>query len=92
MEMAQQSRDLGEKCFQISERNLAHFTIFEGNGVAMMTLAADGVHAQQFAGHLKPRNLGFTGRVHLKSFKMSETDCIQVAERLIHAVERLIAV
>ena len=53
---------MAEQILQAGKRNFADFAVFQRDRGAMVALGADGVHAQQFAGHLEAGDLLLAGR------------------------------
>ena len=57
VELALQIAELARQRFKVGEGNHADLRVFERHGIAGMAIGADAVQPQQFAGHLKARDL-----------------------------------
>ena len=90
MKVAQQCRHLPEQVLQAREGNFAHFAVVERDGVAMVQVAADGIHAKQFACHLKARDLLFAPGIDLVSLEVAKPNRVQVAKRFTHLVQAIV--
>jgi hypothetical protein len=84
-------KHLAEQRFQVVERDLAHFAVFQRHRIALVALAADGVHAEQFTGHLEARDLLLAGGVHPAGLEMTVAHRVQVAEGFVQRVQALVA-
>jgi len=91
MVMAQQGRNLDKQFLQPGKRDLADFTVFECNGIALMLVGADGIHAEQLTIHLKTDDLPVAIEVGAVGFEMSHTYCIQRSEAVADTIQMTVA-
>lgn len=86
MELAHERRDFLEQSLDLGERNEAHLTVLDRDGIAGMVVAADGIEAHDLADHVKAVDLFVALVVDLVGFEKSGTDGIQRLKRVAHAV------
>ncbi len=91
MELAQQRGHVAEQFFQARKRNLADLAVFQCHGFAQVVPGADGIHAQQFAGHLETGDLLAAIGIALEGLEMAQTDGVEHVELVVEAVQALIA-
>ena len=70
---AQQCGQPAEQFFESRKRDFAHYAVFESDGVAIVALGADGIHAEQFTDHMEAGDLLLACGTDLKGFEVAGT-------------------
>src|SRR3569833_2048770 len=91
MKMMQQRRNVGEQALKLGKRDFADFAVFQRYAIAVILAAADRIHAEQFARHLKTGDLLYAVAVDALRLEMANLDRIQIPERVAGAKQQSVA-
>ena len=86
--MVLQRGDLAQQFFKVLEWQHAYFAVLERDRAEVLAIGADRIEAQDFSGQVEAGDLFRTVFRQVDGLEGASAYCIEVAERIPHAVER----